>query len=398
MMGKPRRFAAASAAIALALTPAPPFAQTSAVQVEQAVPAYENPPLGNIPIALIMDADGGAPFYEKDADRRFIPASLTKLMTMYTAFELLDAKRITLNQRMPVTRQIFKEWGGVGSTMFASAGETISVDTLLQGITTVSANDGCVILASGAAGSVEGWTALMNANAKKLGMVNSHFNTPNGWPDEGRTYTSARDLAILARALITEHPTLYRRYFSILSFTHNDITQKHHNPILEAVPGADGLKTGFTNEAGYGFVGSAVQGNRRLIMVLGGAETSRERKKVAREFIQWGFDEWDADYVFGHGQPVGKARVQGGASRHVPVAAAQGVKISVPRGQQAEANVIMRYEGPLMAPIRKGQPVGQLIVQRAGEEPASFDLVATEEVPAANGWQRLRNGFLGLFG
>ena len=394
-----QRLAGASAAIALAFAPAMPMAQSgrgNTVSAQALDPAA--PPIQQVPIALIMDAEAGTAFYAKDADRRFIPASLTKLMTVYTAFELLEQGRLRPEQRMPVSPRIAREWSGKGSTMFSIANTSLSVDTLLKAILTVSANDGCVILAEGAAGSIEGWTALMNANAEKLGMDDSHFNTPNGWMDEGRTYTSARDLATLTRALLTEHGDLYRRYFALPSFSYNKITQKNRNPILGYVEGADGLKTGFTNEAGYGFVGSAERDGRRLIMVLGGAESSSQRKQVARDFIEWGFAAWDAQRIYGKGQPVGQVDVQGGASRHVAVAPAGPVNISVPHGEKGNVDVIMRYNGPVAAPISKRQRVGELIVTREGLSPARFDLVATEEVGEANAMQRLRNGLLGLFG
>lgn len=394
-----KRLSGVTAALAFALVPALPSAQqkpASAVSIQHPDPA--KPPIQNVPVALIMDANAGVPFYAKDADRRFIPASLTKLMTVYTAFELLEEGRLTAGQRLPVSARTAREWSGKGSTMYSVANTSLSVDTLLKAILTVSANDGCVILAEGAAGSVEGWTALMNANAEKLGMKDSHFNTPNGWMDEGRTYTSARDLATLTRALLTEHGDLYRRYFALPTFSYHNITQNNRNPILGYVEGADGLKTGFTNEAGYGFVGSAERDGRRLIMVLGGAESSRLRKQVARDFIEWGFAAWDAQTIYGKGQPVGEVAVQGGSMRHVPVAAAQAVNLSVPHGARTDASVSMRYQGPVAAPIRKGQRVGELQVTREGGEIARFDLVATEDVAEANALQRLRNGLLGIFG
>lgn len=397
--GMVKRLAGAAAAMALASSPALPMAQNGnspAKTVQIRDPG--GPPLQQIPIALIMDADAGTPFYAKDADRRFIPASLTKLMTVYTAFELLKQGKLKADQRLPVSRRTAHEWSGKGSTMFSVANTSLSVDTLLKAILTVSANDGCVILAEGAAGSIEGWTALMNANAEKLGMKDSHFNTPNGWMDEGRTYTSARDLATLTRALLTEHGDLYHRYFALPRFRYNNITQNNRNPILGYVEGADGLKTGFTNEAGYGFVGSAERDGRRLIMVLGGAESSQQRKQVARDFMEWGFAAWDAQRIFAKGQPIGDIEVQGGSSLHVPVAPATPVHISVPHGKKADAKIAMRYHGPVAAPIRAGQRIGELVVTGNGEAPAHFDLIATEDVAAANGWQRLRNGLMGLFG
>lgn len=363
------------------------------------------PTLEGAPIALMLDLGSGRTLYSREADRRFLPASLTKLMTVYTAFEMLDAGTLVANQRIAVGDKTFKEWSGKGSSMFVNRGDVISVDTLLRGIVTVSANDGCVVLAEGAAGSVPGFSEMMNREARALGMNDSHFNTPNGWPDEGRTFTSGRDLATLATALITRHPEKYRRYFGIPSFQWHEIKQNNRNPILGAIEGADGLKTGFTNEAGYGFVGSAQRDGRRLLMVVAGTDSSRERKAIARDFLNWGFDRWQAQRVFGQGQQVASIAVQGGAETAVPLSASRPVFVTGPEGLAPKARITVRYNGPVAAPIRKGQEVAELIVDPLPEKAATpsgggavIPLLAAEDVPAANWWQRLRNGLLGLAG
>ena len=377
---------------------APGFAQVD-MPPPRTAPASPQPPeiLDRVPIALIEDLGSGRILYSREADRRFIPASLTKLMTVYTAFELLKEKRIVLNQQMPVRYDTFKEWSGKGSSMFVRANSSISVDDLLKGIVTVSANDGSIVLAEGIAGSVQGFATLMNAKARELGMNDSHFNTPNGWPDEGRTYTSARDLAKLATALATRHPELYAYYFSIPEFTWNDITQKNRNPVIGAVRGADGLKTGFTNEAGYGFVGSAQRNGRRLVMVVGGAESSRLRKAAAREFLEWGFDAWDAQLLFGNAHPLAEARVQGGTARTVPLVAALPVFQTVPHGGKGDPTVTVRYRGPLQAPIKEGETVAELLIQADGAPARAIPLVTANAVEEGDFWDRLRDGFLGLF-
>ncbi|AKM11683.1 hypothetical protein AB433_08775 [Croceicoccus naphthovorans] len=352
--------------------------------------------LDGAPIALMLDLGSGRVLFSREADRRFMPASLTKIMTLYTAFEMIEEGSLSLKQRLPVRDETFREWSGKGSTMFVPRGAAISVDTLLHAIDTVSANDGCVVLAEGAAGSVEAFTDLMNAKARELGMNDSHFNTPNGWMDEGRTYTSARDLATLAQAIITRHPDFYARYFSQPSFSYNGITQNNRNPILGYVDGADGLKTGFTNEAGYGFVGSAERDGRRLVMVLGGTESGRARKQIARDFVDWGFENWSALRLYGAGQNVASVPVQGGAESKVMLKVERSVFATAPRGASADASVRVRFLGPTEAPIAEGERIASLVIETADGKTSSVPLVAAEAVPAANWWQRLRNGLVGL--
>lgn len=352
--------------------------------------------LDGAPIALMLDLGSGRVLFSREADRRFMPASLTKLMTVYTAFEMLDEGTLQPQQRLPVSNHAFEEWANRGSSMFVARGTNIGVDDLLKGIMTVSANDGCVVLAEGAAGSVAAFTDLMNAKAKELGMNDSHFNTPNGWPDEGRTYTTAGDLAILAEALITRHPRKYRRYFGIPEFTWNEIAQKNRNPILGKIEGADGLKTGFTNEAGYGFVGSAERNGRRLIMVIGGTESGRARKAIARDFIGWGFDAWRTRQLYGARQNVAEVEVQGGARRQAVLRVDRPVFITVPMGEAPEARVHVRYLGPASAPIKAGEQVASLVIEAKDGGRSSIPLIAAQAIPTANWWQRIRNGLFGL--
>ena len=389
------RSALAAGAMLALVSPVATGAQ-SAVPVATSQTPPTPPSLEGAPLAYMIDLGSGRVLFSREADRRFMPASLTKLMTAYTAFEMLDEGTLQLAQRMPVSDGAFKEWSGKGSSMFVARGTAIPVDTLLKGILTVSANDGCVVLAEGAAGSVPNWVDLMNAKARELGMKDSHFGTPNGWPDQGRTYTSARDLATLARAIITRHPGKYQRYFGIRLFEWNGIQQRNRNPILDAVAGADGLKTGFTNEAGFGFVGSAERNGRRLVMVIGGTESGAARKAIARDFINWGFDDWHARMLFGAHQPVAIVELQGGAARAIEVASERPVFVTAPQGQAADATVAVRYLGPAKAPIAKGQTIASLTIRTPDGAKSEVPLVATQDVAAANWWQRLRNGLLSL--
>ncbi|WP_144094894.1 D-alanyl-D-alanine carboxypeptidase family protein [Croceicoccus sediminis] len=390
------RIASALLAGLVLASPVRTVAEVSAVSAAESATPTLPPSMDGAPIALMIDLGSGRVLFSREADRRFMPASLTKLMTIYTAFEMLDDGTLQPEQRMPVRDETFREWSGKGSSMFVARGTSVGVDDLLRAIPTVSANDGCVVLAEGAAGSVAKFTDIMNAKAKELGMNDSHFNTPNGWPDEGRTYTSARDLATLAKALITKHPQKYRQYFGLPQFTWNDITQKNRNPILGVVEGADGLKTGFTNEAGYGFVGSAERDGRRLVMVIGGTQSGRERKAIARDFIAWGFDGWRAHQLYGMNQPVAKVAVQGGAERQIELKAERPVFVTVPEGSDPKAHVSVRYQGPALAPIAEGDRVANLVIETADGRKSSVPLVASETVGEANWWQRLRNGLFSL--
>ncbi|QGN53343.1 D-alanyl-D-alanine carboxypeptidase family protein [Novosphingobium sp. Gsoil 351] len=351
------------------------------------------------PLAYMVDLGSGRVLFEREARRRFIPASLTKIMTAYVAFELMQAGRVQPNQRFAMSDAAFRQWHQVGSTMFLGRGQVVSVDELLQAIMTVSANDGCIVLAEGASGSVAGFVALMNAEARKLGMTDSHFGSPNGWPDQGATYTTARDLAILTQAMLTRHPGYYSRYVGHPEMTFNGIRQDNHVPLFGRVPGADGVKTGFTNEAGYGLVGSAVRDGRRLVMVVGGYDRAWQRARESRAMLEWGFSAWKIRRLFAAGATVGEAQVQGGAARHVALTAPMPYYLTYPAGAAPPAvKLTLRYDGPLRAPIRKGAQVAMLRVGTPGEAPRDLPLMAGASTGVAGPMARLRNGLLGLAG
>jgi len=350
------------------------------------------------PIALLIDVNGGRVLYEQQSRRRFVPASLTKIMTSYVAFELIKAGKLRLDQRFRMSEAAYRQWFRVGSTMFLANGSETSVAELLEGIVTVSANDGCVVLAEGVAGSVPAFTAMMNAQARKLGLKDTHFNTPNGWMDEGETYVSAADLATLSTALITRHPELYRQFYGHDRLAFRGIEQVNHNPLYGFVAGADGVKTGFTNEAGYGFVGSAIRGDRRLMMVVGGYDNSKVRARESRALIEWGFAAFEDHPLFAGRATVGTARVQGGEAREVALAAPNALALTLPHGAGGRYTMAVRYKGPLRAPIAKGDEVATLVVRVAGQAETRLPLVAAESVPAAGMAARLRNGLFAMLG
>lgn len=350
-----------------------------------------------IPVYIVVDNANGQVLAARHPDLRFVPASLVKVMTAYTAFDEIAAGRLSPNRAITVSAAAHVRWNGKGTSLHLRAGEQVPIDVLLHGITTVSANDGAAVLAEGAAGSIAGWTRLMNAKAQQLGMANSRFATPNGWPDNGATYVTARDLATLGRALIGRHSALYARYFGKKSFRWNGIGQMNRDPAIGVVAGADGIKTGFTREAGYGYLGSAKRGDRRVIVVVAGAQSEAARAAAARAVLEWSFSAWRGVRVFPADQPVARARVQNGAATSVNLHLARPLTVAVPANGPATVRLQVAYRGPLPAPVAKGQEVGELLVSGTGVEPFRIPLVASDSVRVAGLFDRLRNGLTGLF-
>ncbi|MXO83600.1 D-alanyl-D-alanine carboxypeptidase [Altererythrobacter aestiaquae] len=347
---------------------------------------------------MLVDLQSGQTLHADSADRRFIPASITKVMSIFVAFEMLKAGEIRSDQTFTMSEGVADDWYRTGSTMFLEPGEEVSVDLLLRGMASVSANDASTVLAEGAAGSIDDWVARMNAAARDLGMTQSHFATPNGWPDEGKTFTTANDLAKLASALVTRHPELYAQYFGKEGLRHNGFAQANHDPISGVLPGADGIKTGYTGQAGHGFLGSAERDGTRLIMVLGAVETEEQRAKMARDLMNWGFDSFDRRLLFDNGAQIGSIRVQNGAQGNVNVEAASRINLAIPKGSNELASIAIHYEGPLQAPIAVGEVVAHLQIDVAGSPSARVPLVASEDVAEAGPFRRIANAFENWFG
>ncbi|MFZ5747826.1 MAG: D-alanyl-D-alanine carboxypeptidase family protein [Pseudomonadota bacterium] len=378
------------AAALVALVAAPTNAET---------PPFDTP----APVAYMVDLSTGAVLFARDADRRMPPASMAKMMTVYVAFDLIRQGKLKLDQQFEMRPETWRKWHSQGSTMFLSAGQKVSVADLLHGIVTLSGNDACVVLAEGIAGTEEAFVSLMNQAAKKIGLTNSHFGTSNGWPDEGRTYVTARDLAKLASATITDFPQLYDQFYAQPSFAWTTadgkrIEQPNRDPLLGKVQGADGLKTGHTEEAGYGFTGSAKQGDRRLVMVLAGLDSYNGRADESVKFMNWGFRAWTAHPVVAKGRQVGFAGVQGGASSEVGLIAPRDLAVTVPQGATPTLNGKIVYLGPLKAPIKAGDHVADLIVSTPDGGPQTLPLVAEKDVGEAGFFRRVWIGLLSLFG
>ncbi len=366
-------------------------------------PQFDTP----APIAYLVDLSSGAVLFERNADQRIPPASMAKMMTTEVAFELIDRGQLALNKTCTVRPETWRKWHSQGSTMFLSVNEQVSVENLLHGIVTMSGNDASVVLAECIAGTEQAFVEQMNALAGQLGMSNSHFCNPIGWPDEGCTYVTARDLAALARATVERHPKLYKQFYGQERFTWGktlgsgqDITQPNRNPILGKVPGADGLKTGHTDEAGYGFTGSAEQNGRRLVEVLAGMNSWNERVQESTRLMQWGFNAWQAKPLFKQGAEVAKAKVQMGSSSEVPLVAPRDLAVTVPAGLSLtrQMQVKVRYDGPIKAPIKKGQQVAELVVSTGDTTPQVVPLVAGEDVGEAGFFGRAWIGLKSLLG
>jgi D-alanyl-D-alanine carboxypeptidase (penicillin-binding protein 5/6) len=363
-------------------------------------PPFDTP----APIAYLEDLSSGAVLYAKEADRRIPPASMAKMMTVYVAFDLIKQGKLKLDQTFEVRPETWKKWHSQGSTMFLAVGENPRVEDLLNGIVTLSGNDACVVLAEGIAGTEEAFVNLMNQQAKKLGLTNSQFGTSNGWPDEGRTFVTARDLAHLAKATIQDHPQLYKQFYSRTSYTWGKtlgageaITQGNRDPLLGRVGGADGLKTGHTEEAGYGFTGSAEQNGRRLVMVVAGLDSYGGRAEESVRFMQWGFRAWSPHPIASKGKRIGEVEVQGGGSGTVGVVAPRDLNATIPAGTSPKMTGKLVYLGPVKAPIKAGQHVADLIVETPGMPTQTLPVVAEADVGEAGFFRRVWLGLTSFF-
>lgn len=349
------------------------------------------------PIAYLVDAHSGVVLLDKASDKRIPTASMAKMMTAYVAFEAIKVGKLDRKQKFAMRAETWTKWNNRGSSMFLKSRQQASVEDLLHGILTLSGNDASVVLAEGMSGSEKAFTDEMNASAQRLGMENSKFGTANGWPDKGGTYSTAHDLAVLAKRIIEDHPELFTEFFNQRSFKWNNIAQTNRNPLLGAIEGADGMKTGHSNEAGYCLVGTAQRGPRRLIMVVAGLPTMQSRIEEARGMMRWGFDKWEEKPLFDPGQQVADIPVQLGTDSTVGAIAPHKISMLGLKGDLAKPRLTMRFTGPVKAPLRKGDTVGQLTVHYPDGLQQKFPLVAANDVDAANFMERAWNGFVSLW-
>jgi D-alanyl-D-alanine carboxypeptidase (penicillin-binding protein 5/6) len=324
---------------------------------------------------MVVDFDTDAVLLEKNADERMHPSSMSKLMTLYMVFDALKAGRLQLGQDFTVSERGYRMGG---SRMFLQVGSTVSVENLIRGVIVHSGNDACVVLAEGLAGSEQQFAEQMNAKGREIGLTNSTFRNATGWPDPAHLMTS-RDLARLAKRLIADFPDYYR-YFNERSFRWNEISQDNRNPMLIRVPGADGLKTGHTEEAGYGLTGSAKRGDRRLILVVNGLTSMRQRSEESERLTEWGFREFENVVLFRAAEVIEEVPVYLGDRPTVPLVGGRDVVVTLPRAWRQRLQARLRYDSPVEAPVLKGRELGRLEVSGQGVPNLSLPLMAGADV------------------
>lgn len=340
--------------------------------------------------AFLLDFETGAVLLEKEADVPIPPASMSKLMTVALTFERLAQGRLSLGDRFPVSEAAFRK---EGSTMFLNLTDRPTVEELLRGVIVVSGNDACIALAEGISGSERAFADEMTRRGREIGLTGSSFTNATGLPDDDHRMT-ARDLAVLAAHIIRSYPQYYG-YYQETEFTWAGVEQPNRNPLLYLDGGGDGMKTGFTAEAGYGMVGTAVRGGRRLIAVATGLNTSGARAREIERMLAWGFREFEIRTIGRAGDVVGRADVWLGAEASVPLALADDLTVTYPLASRAVPTGRIVYEGPLEAPVMKGDPVGVLHVSIEGIAEIEIPVVAAETVDEGGYLVRLSAG-LGL--
>jgi D-alanyl-D-alanine carboxypeptidase (penicillin-binding protein 5/6) len=340
------------------------------------------------PHAILIEAESGSVLFEKGADDLIPPASLSKLMTAEVVFNEIKQGRLELSKEFITSTNAWRRGGAPSRTsaMFIPIHSKVSVDDLLHGVIIQSANDACIVLAEGIAGSESSFAELMTKRARELGLTRSTFGNSNGLPDP-RQLMTARELGKLARHIIDTYPEFYKLYGE-REFTFNKIRQQNRNPLLNMTIGADGLKTGFTKEAGYGLVGSAVQNGMRLIVVVSGLKSEKERADEAKKLLEWGFHSFQSNLLFVDGQEIAYAKVYGGAKGSVPLMAPKEVRLMVPRNAREKIIARVVYNGPVPAPVQQGQKVGTLKVWRGDFVALEVPLQAADSVAAGSMPQR----------
>jgi serine-type D-Ala-D-Ala carboxypeptidase (penicillin-binding protein 5/6) len=334
--------------------------------------------------AILVDLQSGQELYVKNPDVALPPASMSKLMTVLMVFERLKEGSLSLDDTLPVSE---KAWRMGGSKMFVEVGSRVRVEDLLRGIIVQSGNDACIVVAEGLAGSEEAFAEQMTRRGREFGLTTSTFSNASGWPEPDHLM-SARDLATLARILITEYPEYYG-LFGEKEFTFSGIRQYTRNPLLYGDNGADGLKTGHTEEAGYGLTASAVRDGRRLVMVLIGLERPADRARESERLLEYGFRQFRNYQLFARGQAVDQADVWLGATGTVPLVIQEDVWVSLTPEARRQLEVKVVYDGPIPAPVADGSQVAELAIAAPGLEPLRFPLVAGTTVHAANVFNRM---------
>jgi D-alanyl-D-alanine carboxypeptidase (penicillin-binding protein 5/6) len=352
------------------------------------------PPAPQAPVRgyVLMDYQSGNILAEMNSNERMEPASITKLMTGYVIYQALKSGKIRLEDPVTISE---KAWRTQGSKMFIQVGSQVSVEDLLMGMVVQSGNDATVALAEHVAGSEETFVKLMNQEAERLGLTNSHFvNTP-GMPDPNH-YMSARDIAVLSRAIIREFPEHYARY-SVGSFKYNNIEQQNRNELLLKDPSVDGIKTGHTQSAGYCLAASAKRDDTRLISVVLGAQKMRERFQATQTLLNYGFSFFESRKLYDPSAPIVTARIWKGEDSELPLGVTQGLYVTVPKGQAPQVSTTTTVQPTIIAPVQKDQPFGEIVVKLGEQEVSRTPLVALKDVPESGWFGRMIDSILMFF-
>jgi D-alanyl-D-alanine carboxypeptidase (penicillin-binding protein 5/6) len=348
---------------------------------------------GDAPTAILMEATSGSILFEKNADELRAPSSMMKLMTAEVVFNALKEGKVKLTDEYRISENAWRKGGAPsgGSTMFAAINSKVSIDDLLHGAIIQSGNDSCIALAEGMAGNERIFAnEFMTKRARELGLAKSTFGNSSGLPDPANKMT-VRELAKLARHIILTYPEQYK-LFNEREFTWNKIRQQNRNPLLNSLTGADGLKTGFTKEGGYGMVGSAVQNGTRLLVVINGLDDPDDRAQEAKKMLEWGFRNFEARPLFAENQQVGYAKVFGGESRSVKLTSPQAIKVMVPKNGSEKLIARIVYNGPVRAPIKEGQAIGVVRVWRGANIAMEAPVYAAESIGAGSTMRRAIDG------
>jgi len=365
------------------------FAANNSVQgAKKADDGYD----ADAPTAILIEASSGSVLFEKNADELRAPSSMMKLMTAEVVFHAIKQGEVKLTDEYHVSENAWRKGGAPagGSTMFAAIHSRVPVDDLLHGAVIQSGNDSCMILAEGMAGNERAFAEMMTTRARELGLTQSTFANSTGLPDPGNKMT-VRELAKLARYLIQTYPEFYK-LFGEREFTWNKIRQLNRNPLLTSLDGADGLKTGYTKEGGYGMVGSAVQNGLRLIVAINGLDDPDDRASEAKKILEWGFRNFETRTLFNAGQQIGVAKVFGGESRSLKLTSKEPVKIMVQKNGTDKLIARVVYNGPVRAPIEAGQPVGVVRVWRGPNLAVEEPVYAAESIATGSTMRRAIDG------
>lgn len=367
--GGPRRVAILSAVAGIAA-----FLSAAVVQAQSLQTTARH--------AIILDAATNTVLFEKASDVPMPPASMSKLMTIYMVFERLKEGKLSMDDKFLVSE---KAWRMGGSKMFVKVGDRVSVKELLHGIIVQSGNDACIVIAEGLAGSEEAFAEQMTRRGREIGLLNSTFKNATGWPADGHVMSS-RDIATLSLRIISEFPQYYP-IFKVVDYTYNGIKQGNRNPLLYSNFGADGLKTGHTEASGFGLAASAVRDGRRLVLVVNGLSSMRERSSESARLLDWAFRETATYALFKKGEVVEKAEVWLGVQNSVPLVIDRDLVLTIPRAARRDMTVKAVFKNPVPAPLKTGTPIARLVVTIPGRQPLELPLVAGEDVEQ-----------LGLFG